>query len=156
MPINFSNFLVGKFEEYDSQQKLDDVRILLNVPINQGNDKADMTLYDKIRKIEQDLVPRPDRLATANFINRRITGNRFFRESKHLPISRAAYGNKNQTLKVLGGKKGRKHRTKRRRKHRTKRRRKHRTKRRTKHRTKRRRKHRTKRRTKRTKHRRKR
>jgi len=51
LPINFSNFLVGKFEEYDSQQKLHDVRILLNVPINQGNDKADMTLYDKIRKI---------------------------------------------------------------------------------------------------------
>ena len=51
LPINFSNFLIGKFEEYDSQQKLDDVRILLNVPINQGNDKADMTLSDKIRKI---------------------------------------------------------------------------------------------------------
>jgi len=84
--------------------------------------KAAIDAHDKIRKIEQDLVPRPDRLATANFIDRRITGNRFFRDSKHLPISRAASGNRNQTLKKLGGKKGRKHRTKRRRKHRTKRR----------------------------------
>ena len=50
LPINFSNFLVGKFEEYDSQQILDDVRKLLNVPIQQGNDKADMTLFDKINK----------------------------------------------------------------------------------------------------------
>jgi len=51
LPIQFSNFLLGKFEEYDSQEKLDDVRMLIELPINQGNDKADMTLLDKERKI---------------------------------------------------------------------------------------------------------
>jgi hypothetical protein len=96
--------------------------------------KAATKAHDKIRTIEQDLVPRPDRLATASLTQRYLTGNRYFRESVHLPKSTAATGNRNQTMKKLGGKKGRKRRTK----HRTKRRTKHRTKRRTKHRTKRR------------------
>ena len=47
MPITFQHFLLGKFEEYDTQQKLDNVKNILDCPINQGNDKSDMTLsYD--------------------------------------------------------------------------------------------------------------
>jgi hypothetical protein len=50
LPVNFSNFLVGKFEEYDTQQKLNDVMRILDCPINQGNDKSDMTLFDEEKK----------------------------------------------------------------------------------------------------------
>ncbi len=51
LPINFSNFIVGKFEEYNTQQKLDNVMKILDCHINQGNDKADMTLFDNVKKI---------------------------------------------------------------------------------------------------------
>ena len=50
LPVIFSNFLVGKFEEYDTQQKLNDVMRILDCPINQGNDKSDMTLFDEEKK----------------------------------------------------------------------------------------------------------
>ena len=46
LPIKFKNILVGKFEEYNSQTQLIDIRQLLNISINQGNDKADITLLD--------------------------------------------------------------------------------------------------------------
>ncbi len=51
LPIKFQNLLVGKFEEYDTQQKLDNVKKILDCPINQGNDKADMTLCDEKKKL---------------------------------------------------------------------------------------------------------
>ena len=51
LPIKFENLFVGKFEEYDTQQKLDNVMNILDCPINQGNDKADMTLFDKVKKL---------------------------------------------------------------------------------------------------------
>ena len=51
LPIEFENLFVGKFEEYDTQQKLDNIMKILDCPINQGNDKADMTLFDKVKKI---------------------------------------------------------------------------------------------------------
>lgn len=51
LPIKFDKFLVGKFEEYNTQQTLDNVMKILDCPINQGNDKADMTLSDKSKKI---------------------------------------------------------------------------------------------------------
>lgn len=51
LPIKFSNFLIGKFEEYDTQQKLNNVIKILDCPINQGNDKADMTLFNQVKKI---------------------------------------------------------------------------------------------------------
>ncbi len=42
--IIFSKILVGKFEEYDTQQVLKNIKELLDVPIQQGNDIADLTL----------------------------------------------------------------------------------------------------------------
>ena len=122
--------------------------------------KEAIKAHDDMRAIEQNVVPRKDRLAEANMYDRRFSGNRYFRDSRQLKKERDYDGNKNVPMKKIGGKrtkrtKRRKHRTKhrtKRRKHRTKRR-KHRTKHRTKrrkHRTKRR-KHRTKHRTKRTK-----
>ena len=51
LPIKFENLFVGKFEKYDTQQKSDNVMKILDCPINQGNDKADMTLFDKVKKI---------------------------------------------------------------------------------------------------------
>ena len=42
--IDFSNILVGKFEEYDTQKILKDIKNLLDFAIHQGNDIADLTL----------------------------------------------------------------------------------------------------------------
>ena len=48
--INFSKILVGKFEEYDTLQILDNVIKILDIPIQQGNDKSDMTLLGEKEK----------------------------------------------------------------------------------------------------------
>ena len=46
LDINFSNIMVGRFEDYIEQKVLKNIKHLLDVPINQGDDKADMTLFN--------------------------------------------------------------------------------------------------------------
>ena len=71
LPINFSKFLVGKFEEYDTLQILDNVMKILDCPINQGNDKSDMTLLDENgkRKIVFSIKYRDNESADIDNLN---------------------------------------------------------------------------------------
>lgn len=47
LKISFSQILIGKFEEYHTQQELTNIKTILNHSIYQGNDKADITFKTK-------------------------------------------------------------------------------------------------------------